>query len=171
MAPFPSVAGRAWLNSLPRTLGDQLHARINLGTTPTTADTPTLVDRQATTTVTVVSDNGGGGGGAGLSGGAIAGIVIGSVFGVLLLLWIIRSCFNLGAPPQEREKWYNDVDPAPRRHHHRRHRSRSTSVGIPPPVIIADGRSRSRHSRRASHGPPNVVYTSERDRERGRRYH
>jgi len=37
----------------------------------------------------------------GLTGGAIAGIVIGSIFGLLLLLWIIRSCMNPGAPPQE----------------------------------------------------------------------
>ncbi|KAH6842389.1 hypothetical protein B0I37DRAFT_435791 [Chaetomium sp. MPI-CAGE-AT-0009] len=34
-----------------------------------------------------------------LSGGAIAGIVLGSIAGFLLLLWIIRSCCNLGAPP------------------------------------------------------------------------
>ncbi|KAK8000447.1 hypothetical protein PG990_013047 [Apiospora arundinis] len=33
-----------------------------------------------------------------LSGGAIAGIVIGSIVGFLLICWIIRSCCNLGRP-------------------------------------------------------------------------
>ncbi|KAF1735103.1 hypothetical protein CRV24_004022 [Beauveria bassiana] len=53
----------------------------------------------ATTTVTVTSNpNNGNGGGSTLDGGAIAGIVIGSIVGFLLLVWIIRSCFNLGGP-------------------------------------------------------------------------
>ena len=61
--------------------------------------------RQApTATVTVTSDSNNNGMTT-LSSGAIAGIVIGSIAGFLLLLWIIRSCMNIGAPPQERENW------------------------------------------------------------------
>ncbi|CAH0015925.1 unnamed protein product [Clonostachys rhizophaga] len=71
----------------------------------TTADSPSrVVARQAVTTVTVVASNDDCVNCTQLSGGAIAGIVIGSIAGFLLLLWIIRSCFNLGAPPKEREK-------------------------------------------------------------------
>ncbi|KAL8347301.1 hypothetical protein RB598_000914 [Gaeumannomyces tritici] len=40
----------------------------------------------------------------GLDPGAIAGIVIGSIVGVLLVIWIVRSCAanRLGSPPQQR---------------------------------------------------------------------
>ncbi|CCC14231.1 unnamed protein product [Sordaria macrospora k-hell] len=56
-----------------------------------------------------------------LSGGAIAGIVIGSIAGLLLLIWIIRSCSNLGAPPTDDKPngkaWYHGVrDEYPPRH-------------------------------------------------------
>ncbi|KAK3343186.1 hypothetical protein B0H65DRAFT_540687 [Neurospora tetraspora] len=56
-----------------------------------------------------------------LSGGAIAGIVIGSIAGLLLLIWIFRSCSNLGAPPTDDKPngkaWYNGVrDEYPPRH-------------------------------------------------------
>ncbi|KAK1827477.1 hypothetical protein QBC39DRAFT_361694 [Podospora conica] len=87
-----------------------------------------------------------------LTGGAIAGIVIGSIVGLLLLIWIFRSCSNLGAPPNSPPNpggraWYDGVggsqpSPAtrsrsrePRRshsrrssgghHHHHRHHSHS----------------------------------------------
>ncbi|KAH7133239.1 hypothetical protein B0J13DRAFT_561903 [Dactylonectria estremocensis] len=129
-----------------------------------TVNPPQLVQRQdaPTATVTVFADSGNGTR-TGLTGGAIAGIVIGSVVGVLLLIWIIRSCFNLGAPPQEREKWYRD----PPRH---RHRSRSTrrrsSISVPPPVIIQDSRSRSRR-----HASPSYVYATEADRGRRGSHH
>ncbi|KAK3316840.1 hypothetical protein B0H66DRAFT_592947 [Apodospora peruviana] len=70
-----------------------------------------------------------------LSGGAIAGIVIGSIAGLLLLIWIFRSCSNLGKPSDQAPKpdggaWYDGVraepyptHPPPRSPH--RHRSRS----------------------------------------------
>ncbi|KAK3291620.1 uncharacterized protein B0H64DRAFT_248620 [Chaetomium fimeti] len=48
-----------------------------------------------------------------LSGGAIAGIVLGSIAGFLLFLWIVRSCSNLGAPPGDEavpgRPWYGGV--------------------------------------------------------------
>jgi hypothetical protein len=109
--------------------------------TATIAELATLVSRQQAT-VTVVEESSDSGG-SNLGGGAIAGIVLGSIFGTLLLLWIIRSCFNLGSPPgNERESWYRDVETKP--HHHRhsssRHRRsrRSSSLSAPPPVIIRD---------------------------------
>ncbi len=78
------------------------------GPTPTTP--PSAADLRVRqggpiATVTVSSNSGNNGGESQpLSGGAIAGIVIGSIAGFLLLLWIIRSCGNLGAPPQERQR-------------------------------------------------------------------
>lgn len=95
----------------------------------TTADSPSrVVARQVVTTVTVVATNDDCANCVHLTGGAIAGIVIGSIAGFLLLLWIIRSCFNLGAPPKEREKaWYKWGDEEPRHHHHHRHHHRSGS--------------------------------------------
>ena len=168
MAPFPNIPALEWPKSIIRSLG-----------TPT-INIPELVRRQQTTvtvvpaTVTVIQNNNGGGGGGGshLSGGAIAGIVIGSVVGVLLLIWIVRSCFNLGAPPQEREKWYRDAPPA---HHHRstsrsHHRSRSrrpSVVEVPQAVYVQQSRSRSRSQRRPA---GQVIYDSNNERGRsGRR--
>ena len=77
-----------------------------------------------------------------LTGGAIAGIVIGSIAGLLLLIWIFRSCSNLGAPPNAPPNpggraWYD-------------------GVGGSPAPALTHSRSRSReprrsHSRRSHH--------------------
>lgn len=157
MAPFPSISGLEWPKSLARAIA----------TRTTGNDLPSVVRRQQVATVTVIRESGGGGG-SNLSGGAIAGIVIGSVVGVLLLIWIVRSCFNLGAPPQEREKWYRDAPPP---HHHRshsrhHHRSRSRGVEVPPAIYVQQSRSRSR-SRRPS--ATYVVPEEKRGRSGGRR--
>ena len=105
--------------------------------------TDAVFRRQATTTgpvatVTVIQTQAASGGDNGnqaqtLSGGAIAGIVIGSIAGLLLLIWIFRSCSNMGAPPVKGENpsgaaWYDGVrsEPyPPRRSASRDHRSRS----------------------------------------------
>ncbi|RGP77479.1 oligosaccharide translocation rft1 [Fusarium longipes] len=117
----------------------------------TLSQPPTLVSRQTVETVTVTSTDNGNDAQT-LSGGAIAGIVIGSIAGFLLLLWIIRSCLNLGAPPQDREKWYHYKE-EPRRHHRSRSRrsSHRSSISVPPPIVVRDSRSRS-HRRGRSPG-------------------
>jgi Ni/Co efflux regulator RcnB len=105
-----------------------------------------------------------------LTAGAIAGIIIGSVVGILLLIWVVRSCFNLGAPPQEREGLYHDVEPKRHRHHSRHHShsrprrySHTSEVSMPAPVVVAET-SRSR----SGHRQPAYYYAS--DDRRGRRY-
>lgn len=120
---------------------------------PTIREHAPNVPRQApTATVTVVADSGTESDSASsLNGGAIAGIVIGSVIGFLLLIWVLRSCFNFGAPGPDVEPLYQ---PEPKRYHHshrgRRH-SRSPSVSRPPPVVVRRPLSDS-HSHRHHHG-------------------
>ncbi|TPX11111.1 uncharacterized protein E0L32_007972 [Thyridium curvatum] len=179
MAPLPAA-----LSELPNQLGHLFHrgseqaqslardAAAHLAPT-VTLQLPDRVKRQspATVTVTVTAAPAGGGGGSGastLSGGAIAGIVIGSVVGILLLLWIIRSCMNIGAPPQERESWYHDVEPTSTRrrhsgnHHHHSHSRRGSVAEVrtssrPPVVVVRDD------ARRASKSPrrPSATYAYE----------
>ncbi|KAK3984670.1 hypothetical protein QBC44DRAFT_336565 [Cladorrhinum sp. PSN332] len=132
-----------------------------------------------------------------LSGGAIAGIVIGSIAGLLLLIWIIYSCTNLGAPPGRQGKpWYGGVrDEYPprhvgghrphssrsrsrhshgRHHHHSRSRSRgATMVEVPPQAVVYEGRRASRSPGRVVADDSYVVYGRDevrrsRSRSRGR---
>ncbi|KAK0615357.1 hypothetical protein B0T17DRAFT_620146 [Bombardia bombarda] len=162
-------------------------------------DTTPLLKRQATVTVTipvatvtstpavtVIPSNPGGGDNSPtdaqtLSGGAIAGIVIGSIAGLLLLIWIIRSCSNLGAPPSapaNDRAWYDGVrdeyppahagrrshSHAPSHHSHRHSHSRHRSVDMREvPVTVV----RSRSPR-----PPAATYLVESrdDYARGRRH-
>ncbi|KAL2255577.1 hypothetical protein VTK26DRAFT_3097 [Humicola hyalothermophila] len=108
-----------------------------------------LLPRQATTTVVVgAPDSSSSSSNSGLDGGAIAGIVIGSVVGILLLWWLICACTarrgtgTNAAPPApspDRQGWYDDTIVSPSRsrsrsrrhrhhhhhHHHDRHRSGS----------------------------------------------
>lgn len=144
------------------------------------AITKILASRQATTTV--VADGGSGTSGSNLGGGAIAGIVIGSIAGVLLLWWIIRSCANLGRPgawgttfEPEREKppprWstYHADTPYRREshprhsHHSHRHHSRSPRrVEVVQPVVY-DSRGRSPRA------PPAAYYAGRASDDRRRR--
>ncbi|OAQ64449.1 hypothetical protein VFPPC_05719 [Pochonia chlamydosporia 170] len=158
MAPVNKQSGLPWPFISFEKHGD---------TTPTSALAATkasLFARQATTTVTVTADSSNGNSTSTLSAGAIAGIIIGSVVGILLLIWVVRSCFNLGAPPQEREALYHDVEPKRHRHHSRHHSrprrySHTSEMSIPAPVVVADtGRGRSGQR---------YYYTDDR---RGRRY-
>ncbi|KAI0532872.1 hypothetical protein GGR58DRAFT_488705 [Xylaria digitata] len=125
------------------------------------AITRILASRQQTTTV-VADDSDGSSSSSNLSGGAIAGIVIGSIAGFLLLWWIIRSCSNLGQPgawgstfEPEREKLpprvstyhadtpYHRETHGRRSHHSHRHHSRSPRrVEVVQPVVY-DARTRS----------------------------
>ncbi len=113
-----------------------------------------VLPRQATTTTTtVVSADGGGP--RPLSGGAIAGIVIGSIAGFLLLLWLLRSCTNL----RQAEWWGRTFEPEHEKpHHHHRHHSHHASY----PYRRETHRSRSRHSRHSHSRSPRpsvgVVY-------------
>jgi len=124
--------------------------------TPTTPDTPDLTVRQVVTTVTVEAqapsnNNNSSSGSSGMNGGEIAGIVIGVIVGLLLIWWIVRSLSGKTdnktvvvppGPDRNRQGWYDDMEPVPRRHsrressgrHHHHHRSSSRSGA----VIIED---------------------------------
>ncbi|KAJ0125204.1 hypothetical protein N8I77_006185 [Diaporthe amygdali] len=122
------------------------------------AATRVLHARQSTVTVTPADSSDNSSSGTNLSGGAIAGIVIGSIAGFLLLLWIFKSCSNMGAPPQEKREpaWYDDVGAGrSRRRGRSRHSSRRGSYYVQ--EAHAPRRSRSREVRTVQP----VVYTSE----------
>ncbi|KAI6086733.1 hypothetical protein F4821DRAFT_237848 [Hypoxylon rubiginosum] len=100
-----------------------------------------------------------------LSGGAIAGIVIGSIVGFLLILWLIRCCTNWGKP----NAWGNNFEPEhekPPTHHHNGHSTRYARE-------THGHRSHSRHSHRSPRRTSVVsvtrpVYVEQPSRSRGR---
>ncbi|KAI3541077.1 hypothetical protein CPAR01_07472 [Colletotrichum paranaense] len=89
-----------------------------------------------------------------LSGGAIAGIVIGSIAGFLLLLWIVKSCGMWSRPNDWSEK--DEYDERSRRYRGRspgsRHRRRTQHR-------YHHETSRHSHSRRPSYVVDEVRYT------------
>ncbi|KAI0976835.1 hypothetical protein F4678DRAFT_414715 [Xylaria arbuscula] len=151
------------------------------------AITRILMSRQATTTVVTSdgSNSSDSNSGNDLSGGAIAGIVIGSIAGILLLWWIIRSCSNMGKPatwgntfepdnekPPPRAASYHADTPyhrethhsrRSRSHHSHRHHSRSPRrVEVVQPVVY-DSRARSPRA------PPAAYYAGRSSGDRRRR--
>ena len=130
-----------------------------------------LLNRQDQPTTTVIIDadppNNDGASGStsnNLDGGAIAGIVIGTVVGILLLWWIIRACTQpRDRPDPGRQGWYDDTTVPPVRprsrsrstgrhhHHHYDHHHHSSSR-----------RSGSRHHSRRRSSTPRPVMVEER---------
>ncbi|KAI0452311.1 hypothetical protein F5B21DRAFT_483655 [Xylaria acuta] len=102
------------------------------------AITKVLTSRQATTTV-VSDDSSSSSSSPSLSGGAIAGIVVGTIAGVLLLLWIIRSCGIMGTP----RIWGTTYEPD-----HEKPPPHMSTYHANTPYAR---RSHSRHSRRSHH--------------------
>lgn len=115
-----------------------------------------------------------------LSGGAIAGIVLGSIAGFFLLWWIISSCTrSLGEPPAREKAWYRSEARSPSHHHHHHHHSRgrrsrsydsrrprSVSHSVSPSRRVVETRTvhTSRSPRR-----PNTTYVVYKDRTGSRR--
>lgn len=126
-----------------------------------------LAARVETVTVTAESDDS-----TSLGGGAIAGIVVGSIVGFILLVWLIWSCMRLGASPSRGGMGEADYSPerhgsySPHRHHHhrrhhRRHPRREVREYRTTTPIVVDGRRRS-----VSVSSPQRAHT--RSRSRGR---
>ncbi|SPO03750.1 uncharacterized protein DNG_06433 [Cephalotrichum gorgonifer] len=127
-----------------------------------------VLARQVTVTITAAATADGS---TGLSGGAIAGIVVGSIAAFFFFLWIVWSCMRLGASPSHggvgessSPERYSSPGHCHHHHHHRRHSHRPrrevreyrrTST----PVVVDRRRS-------VSVSSPHRAYT--RSRSRGR---
>ncbi|KAL2141544.1 hypothetical protein VTI28DRAFT_2244 [Corynascus sepedonium] len=159
-------------------------------------------DQEPTTTVVVdpgdSSSGDSGSSGSSLDGGAIAGIVIGTVVGILLLWWIIRACTQPRTPDASRQGWYDDTAPPPpvprsgsrsrsrsadygrshHHHHHHHHSSRRSGSrhhhhggrrsSTPRPVIIEEKYAPRRPS--ATYAYPPAEGRRSRSRSQGRYY-
>lgn len=116
-------------------------------------DATTVLPREETVTVTIVAqpiyeD------GNEMSGGVIAGIVISSIFGFILICWII---WVLTRRRWSDDEYYYHEERSPHGHHHHHHhhgrgRSRSTTIRVraPSQVYMSEAR-RSSHGSRSPH--------------------
>ncbi|KAI0881409.1 uncharacterized protein GGS22DRAFT_57637 [Annulohypoxylon maeteangense] len=185
---MPPILPTSMLEGLPagRVL---VHELKNIKPTRTLPNVVTRVlsaRQQGTTTVVTTST---GGPTNNLSGGAIAGIVIGSIIGFLFLLWIIRSCINWRNPgawgntfEPDNEKpphthYYGGSTRYPREIHGHRHRSHSRHSHRSPRrtsvVSVTRPAYADRHRSRSPRAPPAAYYADGRDVRRsgdGRRY-
>ncbi|KAI8956690.1 hypothetical protein F5Y11DRAFT_361501 [Daldinia sp. FL1419] len=147
MAPFLPVPAPDG-SSVGRVFARELEHINPTRTLPAVISKALSARQQGTTTVIAQSD---GESTQTLSGGAIAGIVIGSIAGFLILLWIIRSCVNYRNPGA----WGTTFEPdhekpvSSHRHHSSTRYPRETH----------GHRSRSRHSHRSSRRPSVVSVT------------
>ena len=141
---------------------NQAHWRNDLGAdTPTstyTLPSPVLQQveiRQQAQTVTVTavptseSDNGRSSGTT-LDGGAIAGSVIGSIAGFVLICWVLRSFFGIGSPISTLSGYDSSLPEKDYYRTRRRHRRSSSSrVASPRPVVVRGRQHRDRTRRPA----------------------
>ncbi|KAL7620611.1 hypothetical protein AAE478_009606 [Parahypoxylon ruwenzoriense] len=132
MAPLRSMPAPSPTRTLPRAISGVIAAR---------QQAPTAVVAQENGEATQT-----------LSGGAIAGIVIGSIAGFLLLLWVIRSCGNLGHPGI----WGATFEPDNEKPPSSRGPHRTSVVSVTRPVYV-EQRGRSPRA------PPPVYYSDSRD--------
>lgn len=121
-----------------------------------------------------------------LSGGAIAGIVIGSIIGFLLIVWIVRSCNNgfgvKSGPPPQPHYYHHEYDRnrgrSRRRHHsHHHHSPRRSGSGRPPVVVekvyatpVTPSPTYAYQDRRASYGNGYAEYQPRSRSRRSSRY-
>ncbi|KAI1383997.1 uncharacterized protein F4822DRAFT_58134 [Hypoxylon trugodes] len=140
MAPTPASDSSSSIGNI---LARELE-HINPTRTIPDAITRVLAARQQGTTTVVAQSNGESS--QTLSGGAIAGIVIGSIAGFLIILWIIRSCVNYRNPGAWGTTFEPDNEKPPSSHYY----GPSTRY----PRETHGHRSRSRHSHRSHHRSP-----------------
>jgi len=163
MAPLQTIAASGFGDGVFGRLAQRSPAPINPTRTLVEMASRVVARQQPTTTVVTTNT---GTTGKTRTPGQIAGIVIGSVVGFLLLLWIIRSCANMSKPAQwgstfeperEREKPASYGYPSSHRHRsHSRHSHRSPRRSSVVRPIIVEQRGRSPRA-------PPAVYQTRRD--------
>lgn len=132
MPPFTSFPGQDGLSETVKRLANPVP--------DSTINEPTLVIRQDSPPATVTVHANSGGGDINLTGGELAGVIIGCIAGTLLILWLIKSCTPGGffAGPPARDHYHHEKPAHRRRSRHSHSRHRSPSLSAPAPVIVRD---------------------------------